>query len=152
MSSNRNIKYFLLLTALNFPILIFNSCSSSNEENISGGYNSIQSTYYIKQEETSLPMNFNLRENESIYFELCDIEMELINFLDNYPTSGNTLAIIRVYYGYLTNSSIIEYNSSDGKQIYYAENGTNFVFYFNEIILEHDHFELSTTINRYARL
>ena len=148
MIIDKSTKLFLLYALLVFSILLLSSCSY-NDDIITGGSNPINSTYYVKTDDSSFPMNVILKEGESVYLELCDINIELYTVYENYPVSGNIQAIIKVSYNYLSNVSVVEYNSSDGMESYYAENETNFVFYFNSIADNNNQIELNMTINRY---
>lgn len=148
MIIDKSIKLFLLYALIVFSILILSSCSY-NEDTITGGSNPINSTYYVETDDSSFPMNVILKEGESVYLELCDINIELYTVYENYPVSGNIQAIIKVSCNYLSNVSVVEYNSSNGMESYYAENETNFVFYFNSIADNNNQIELNMTINRY---
>lgn len=151
MQIDKPIKLFLLYALIVFSILLLNSCTDY-DSTITAGNNPISSTYYIKAEESSFPLNIELKEGESVYLELCDINIELYTVYEDYPSAGNNQAIIKVSYKYLSNVTEVEYNSSNGMGSYYAENETNFVFHFNGIIENNNLSELNLTINRYYRL
>ena len=152
MQIDKSTKLFLFYALILFSILLLSSCSTYNEDSPSSANNPINSTYYIKTDESSFPMNVVLKEGESIYLELCDINIELYAVYEDYPSTGNNQAIIKVSYNYLSNVSEVEYNSSNGVGSYYAVNGTNFVFYFNSITDNNNQNELDMTINRYYTL
>lgn len=118
MQIDKSIKLFLFYAFLVFSILLLSSCSY-NDDTLTGGSNPINSTYYVKTDDSSFPMNVDLKEGESIYLELCDINIELYAVYEDYPSAGNNQAIIKVSYNYLSNVSEVEYNSSNGVGSYH---------------------------------
>ena len=151
MRIDKSTKFFLFFALIVFSILLLNSCTDY-DSTITAGNNPISSTYYIKAEESSFPLNVALKEGESIYLEACDINIELYTIYFNYPTTRNNQAIIKISYDYFSTVSEFVYNSSEGMDSYYAENRTNYVFHFNRIVIDNNHFELDLTINRYYKL
>ncbi len=151
MILDKPTRLFLIYALIVVSILLFISCSFDDNE-ITGGSNSIHSTYYIESSQTSVPMDFSLKEGESVYFELPDISVEFYTVYEHYPIGGNNQAIIIISYNHQSNAQEIGYNSSDGQKSFQAKNGTNYVVQLKEILKRNNYFELEMSINQYGRL
>jgi hypothetical protein len=148
---DRPLKIFFTFAFLILSLVIFIGCSS-REDYLINSSSPIQSTYYITQQETSLPMTISLKEGESFYLESCEIKIEFTALTTNYPDYGNNRAYITSNYNCGNAYTFIEYDSMNGVLSYYAENETNYVFDFNGIYPVGDHYELEITIDRYYYL
>lgn len=151
MRIDKSTKFFLFFALLVFSILLLNSCTDY-DSTITAGSNPISSTYYIKAEESSFPLNVALKEGESVYLEACDIKLEFAYISIDYPDYGVNTANIKADYNYGNSYTWIEYNSMNGTMRYQAENETNYNFYFNGVYFVDDHYELDFTVNRYYKL
>lgn len=125
---------------------------SYEDEYIINSTSPIQSTYFITEQEQSLPMTIILSEGESVYLESCDIKIEFTSISIDCPDYGSDRAYIKVDYNYGNSYTLLEYDSMIGTMRYQAENETNYVFYFNGIYFVDDHCELEFTVNRYCKL
>ena len=151
MLTDKTLKIFFYFTFFILSIVIFEGCSYEDEF-ILNSTSPTQSTYFITEQETSLPMTITLSEGESVYLEACDIKLEFAYISIDCPDYGRNTANIKADYNYGNGYTWIEYDSMNGTMRYQAENETNYVFYFNEIYFVDDHYELDFTVNRYYKL
>lgn len=99
MQTDKSLRIFIYFIFFILSVVIFIGCSYE-DDNILNSTSPIHATYFITEQETSLPMTITLSEGESVYLESCDIKFEFAYVSIDCPDHGSNTAHIKADYNY----------------------------------------------------